>query len=99
MLKARLDTERQLLAARAALTFGLAPSPGLEVDPEVAAANADFSGYQPAVSAAEPLMKSLVQRSLRPTPAQIETGTFLADVGDLNAVYESCYRRVRGASA
>ncbi len=38
VLKARLDTERQLLAARAALTFGLAPSPGLEVDPEVAAA-------------------------------------------------------------
>jgi len=38
VLKTRLDTERQLLAARASLTFGLAPSPGLELDPEVAAA-------------------------------------------------------------
>jgi spermidine/putrescine-binding protein len=63
--------------------------------PEVAAANADFSGYHPVVGAAEPLMKSLVQRSMRPTPEQIEEGTFLADVGDFNAVYESCYRKVR----
>jgi spermidine/putrescine transport system substrate-binding protein len=69
------------------------------LEPEVAAANADFSGYQPAVSTAEPLMKSLVQRSLRPRPEQIERGTFLADLGDTNAVYESCYRRVRGPSS
>lgn len=69
------------------------------LDPEVAAANADYSGYHPVVSAADPLMKSLVQRSMRPTSEQIETGTFLADVGDFNAVYESCYRRIRGASA
>ena len=66
------------------------------LEPAVAAANADFSGYQPAVSAAEPLMRSLVQRSLRPRPEQIATGTFLADLGDADAAYESCYQKVRG---
>jgi spermidine/putrescine transport system substrate-binding protein len=69
------------------------------LDPEAAAANADHSGYHPVVSAADPLTKSLVQRSMRPTTEQIETGTFLADVGDFNAVYESSYRRIRGISA
>jgi spermidine/putrescine-binding protein len=69
------------------------------LDPEVAAANADVSGYHPVVSAAEPLMRSLVQRSMRPTAEQIETGTFLADLGEFNAVYESCYSRIRSAPA
>jgi len=69
------------------------------LDPGVAAATADYSGDHPVVSAAEPLMRSLVQRSMRPTSEQIETGTFLADLGDFNAVYESSYRRVRGAAA
>jgi spermidine/putrescine transport system substrate-binding protein len=64
--------------------------------PEVAAANADFSGYQPVVRAADPLVKSLVQRSLRPTAEQIEAGTFLADLGDFNAAYDLAYARVRG---
>jgi spermidine/putrescine-binding protein len=65
------------------------------LNPEVAAANADHSGYHPVVSAADPLIKSLVQRSMRPTREQVETGTFLADLGDANLVYESCYRRIR----
>ena len=34
---------------------------------------------------------------MRPTAEQIEAGTFLADVGAFNAVYESCYRKVRAA--
>jgi len=68
------------------------------LEPAVAAANADFSGYQPAVSAAEPLMKSLVQRSLRPRPEQIAKGTFLADLGDADAAYETCYHKVRGSA-
>ena len=66
------------------------------LDPAVAAANADHSGYHPVVGAADALMKSLVQRSMRPTHEQIEMGTFLADVGESNEVYESCYRRIRG---
>ena len=69
------------------------------LDPAVAAANVDHSGYHPVVSAADPLVRSLVQRSMRPTAEQIEAGTFLADVGEFNAVYESCYRKVRAARA
>jgi len=65
------------------------------LDPAVAAANADHSGYHPVVGAADALMKSLVQRSMRPTQEQIESGTFLADLGDVNQAYESCYRRIR----
>lgn len=38
VLQARLDSERQLLASRAAITFGLKPGEGVEPDPEVAAA-------------------------------------------------------------
>ena len=38
VLKARLDAERQLLAARAGLTFGLAPGAGVDLDPDVVAA-------------------------------------------------------------
>lgn len=64
--------------------------------PEVAAHNADFTGYQPVVPAAEPLIHSLVQRSMRPTQAQIEEGTFLRDLGEVNMVYEESYRRLRG---
>jgi len=33
--KARIDTEQRMAAARAALTFGLAPAPGVEPDPDV----------------------------------------------------------------
>jgi len=68
------------------------------LDPAVAAASADFSGYHPVVSAAEPLMRSLVQRSMRPTSEQIESGTFLTDVGDSNAVYDECFNRVRASA-
>jgi len=35
VLRTRLETERRMVAARAALTFGLAPSPGIDLDPEV----------------------------------------------------------------
>ena len=69
------------------------------LDPAVAAANADHSGYHPAVDAADALIRSLVQRSMRPTHEQIETGTFLADVGESNEVYERCYARVRAGTA
>jgi len=64
--------------------------------PEVAAQNANFTGYQPVVPAAEPLIRSLVQRSMRPTDEQIEAGTFLRDLGEVDAAYEECYRRIRG---
>jgi spermidine/putrescine transport system substrate-binding protein len=63
--------------------------------PEVAAENADFAGFQPVVPDAEPLITSLVQRSMRPTDAQVAQGTFLEDLGEVNAIYEDSYRKVR----
>jgi len=65
------------------------------LQPDVAAQNADFAGYQPVVPAAEPLIRSLVQRVVRPTDEQIAVGTFLRDLGEFNAVYEAAYQRVR----
>jgi hypothetical protein len=35
VLKTRLEVERRMVAARSALTFGLAPTPGMELDPDV----------------------------------------------------------------
>ena len=35
VLKSRLDVERRMVAARAALTFGLAPTPGIDLDQDV----------------------------------------------------------------
>lgn len=67
------------------------------LEPHVAARNADLTGYQPVVPAADPLIRSLVQRSMRPTDAQMGRGTFLRDLGDFNAAYEEAYARVRGA--
>jgi spermidine/putrescine transport system substrate-binding protein len=64
------------------------------LEPEVAAANANYSGYHPVVAAAEPMIRSLVQRSLRPTEEQIEAGTFLDDLGEFSAAYEAAYARV-----
>src|SRR5208283_3162779 len=35
VLKAKADTERRMVAARSALPFGLAPTPGMEVNEDV----------------------------------------------------------------
>jgi spermidine/putrescine transport system substrate-binding protein len=64
------------------------------LEPAVAAKNADYSGYQPVVPAAEPLLHSLVQRSMRPTDEQLRRGTFLRDLGPFNAAYEAGYARL-----
>ena len=66
------------------------------LQPQIAAENADFAGFQPVVPAADPLVKSLVQRSMRPTDTQVSRGTFLEDLGSGNALYEEAYARVRG---
>jgi spermidine/putrescine transport system substrate-binding protein len=62
--------------------------------PDVAAQNADFSGYPPAIPAADELLKSLIQRSLRPLDAQLTRGVFQRDLGPLNQVYEEAFRKV-----
>jgi spermidine/putrescine transport system substrate-binding protein len=65
------------------------------LDPHVAARNADHTGYQPVAPAADPLVRSLVQRSMRPTEEQIQAGTFLRDLGEFNAAFEQSYAKVR----
>jgi spermidine/putrescine transport system substrate-binding protein len=64
------------------------------LDPAVAAANANFTGYQPVVEAADPMIKSLVQRALRPTTEQLEVGTFNEDLGEAAAIYDAAYAKV-----
>jgi spermidine/putrescine transport system substrate-binding protein len=66
------------------------------LEPRVAARNADVTGYQPVVPAADPLVKSLVQRSMRPNDEQLQRGTFLRDLGDFNEAFEQSYAKVRG---
>jgi len=66
------------------------------MEPSVAAANADSTGYQPVVAAADPLMKSLVQRAMRPTSEQIAGGTFPRDLGDFNAAFDEAYKKIVG---
>ena len=65
------------------------------LEPRVAAMNADHTGYQPVVPAADPLVRSLVQRSMRPTDEQMRAGTFLRDLGGFNVAYERAYADVR----
>lgn len=67
------------------------------LEPAVAAENASYSGYQTAVAAAASLVKSPVQRALRPSESEIEHGTFLADLGESNELYEKAYKRVGAA--
>ena len=62
------------------------------LEPHVAAANADIMGYQPVVPAADPLVRSLVQRSMRPTDEQMRAGIFLRDLGEFNATFEAQLR-------
>ncbi len=62
--------------------------------PEVAARNADFSGYMPALPAADALVKSAVQRSLQPLESQAARGVFQRDLGAFNGVYEEAFLRV-----
>ena len=47
--------------------------------------------------AADPLIRSLVQRSMRPTDEQMARGTFLRDLGAFNATFEAGYAKVRAA--
>lgn len=62
--------------------------------PEIGAQNGDYSGYLPAIDAAEARLKSLVQRSLRPLDTQIARGVFQRDLGEFNQVYEEAFRKI-----
>jgi spermidine/putrescine-binding protein len=67
------------------------------LDAEVAAENANNTGYQPVVEAADPMIKSLVQRAMRPTADQLANGIYIKDLGDFNAAYDAAYEKVTKA--
>jgi spermidine/putrescine transport system substrate-binding protein len=67
------------------------------LEPEVAAENANYLGYEPVVEAADPLIKDMVQRAMRPTPEVLDRGVFAEDLGDFNAAYEKAWEKVKSA--
>ena len=67
------------------------------LDPVNAAASANYIGYQPVVEAADPMIKSLVQRAMRPSPDVLERGTLGADLGAFEDAFQAAYKKVREA--
>jgi len=67
------------------------------LDPVNAAESANYIGYQPVVAAADPLVKSLVQRAMRPTDDVIAKGTFVKDLGSFNAAFDAAWAKVQKA--
>lgn len=67
------------------------------LDPVNAAASANYIGYQPVVEAADPMIKSLVQRALRPSPEVISRGTLAADIGAFESAFQAAYKKVQKA--
>lgn len=67
------------------------------LEPQNSADCANFIGYQPAVDAADPLIESLVQRAMRPTPEVIAKGTLGVDLGDFEKAFQAAYKKVQEA--
>jgi spermidine/putrescine transport system substrate-binding protein len=67
------------------------------LDPQIAAENANYLGYQPVVEAADPLIADLVQRAMRPTPEVIEGATLGVDLGDFSDQYDAAWEKVKKA--
>jgi spermidine/putrescine transport system substrate-binding protein len=67
------------------------------LDPRVAAANSNFLGYQPVVEAADPMIESLVQRAMRPTPEVLAQGQLPKDLGEFNDAYDAAWKRIQSA--
>ena len=69
------------------------------LDPVNAAASANYIGYQPVVEAADPLIKSLVQRAMRPTADILARGTFATDLGSFTDAYDTAFAKVKAAQS
>lgn len=67
------------------------------LDPEIVALNANFTGYMPVVEAADPMIKSLVQRAMRPTPEVMSRGVVSKDLGAFNKQFEAAWEKVQKA--
>ena len=67
------------------------------LDPAIAAESANYCGYQPVVAAADPMITSLVQRAMRPTPDVMSRGVVNKDLGDFNKQYDAAWEKVQNA--
>jgi spermidine/putrescine transport system substrate-binding protein len=67
------------------------------LDTQVAAENANFTGYQPAVSTADPYIKSLVQRAMRPTEEVLARGTWVEVRAETAEAYEAAFKEVKAS--
>jgi spermidine/putrescine transport system substrate-binding protein len=67
------------------------------LDPAIAAENANYTGYQPVVPAADPMIKSLVQRAMRPTPDVLSRGVVSKDLGAFNKQYDAAWQKIQNA--
>jgi len=65
------------------------------LDPKNAADSANYIGYQPVVEAADPMIKSLVQRAMRPSPDVIERGVLAVDLGAFEDAFQAAYKKVQ----
>lgn len=67
------------------------------LEPAIAAENANYTGYQPVVAAADPMIKSLVQRAMRPTPDVLSRGVISKDLGAFNKQFDAAWEKVQNA--
>jgi spermidine/putrescine-binding protein len=67
------------------------------LDTQVAAENANFTGYQPAVSTADPYIKSLVQRAMRPTEEVLARGSWVEVTAETAEAYEAAFKEVKAS--
>jgi spermidine/putrescine-binding protein len=67
------------------------------LDPKNMALCADATGYQPAVAAADPYVKSLVQRAMRPTDEVLSRGNLVKPLGEFQAAWDAAWKKIRSA--
>jgi spermidine/putrescine transport system substrate-binding protein len=67
------------------------------LDPAIAAEVGNAYGYQPAVEGADAMLKSLVQRAMRPTSEVLQRGSFTQNLGEFDSAYEKAYEKVQQA--
>jgi spermidine/putrescine transport system substrate-binding protein len=67
------------------------------LDAKVAAENANWTGYQTAVGAADPYIESLVQRAMRPTEEDLARGQWIEVSSETTAAYEEAFKQVRAS--
>jgi len=67
------------------------------LDPQNAAENANYIGYQTAVAAAADLVTDPIQRAMRPTAEQLAKGVIPIDLGAFSRNYDAAWEKVKSA--